>query len=51
MLREYGKRVSEKKLKEFLDQNFSKIKDKRTLLRYTIERLAEKERKEYLNRK
>lgn len=50
MLREYGKRVGEKKLKEFLDQNFSKIKDKRTLLRYAIERLAEKERKEYLNR-
>lgn len=51
MLREYGKRISEKKLKEFLDQNFSKIKNRRTLLRYAIERLAEKERKEYLNRK
>jgi 3-methyladenine DNA glycosylase AlkD len=50
MLREYGKRVSEKKLKEFLDKNFSKIKNRRTLLRYAIERLAEKERKEYLNR-
>ena len=50
MLREYGKRVNEKKLKEFLDQNFSKIKERRTLLRYAIERLPEKDRKEYLNR-
>jgi len=51
MLREYGKRVSEKKLKEFLDKNFSKIKNRRTLLRYAIERFQEKERKEYLNRR
>lgn len=50
MLREYGKRISEKKLKEFLDKNFSKIKNRRTLLRYTIERFTEKDRKEYLNR-
>lgn len=50
MLREYGKRVSEKKLKEFLDKNFSKIKNRRTLLRYAIERFTEKDRKEYLNR-
>jgi len=50
MLREYGKRVSEKKLKEFLDKNFSKIKERRTLLRYAIERFPEKERKEYLKR-
>jgi 3-methyladenine DNA glycosylase AlkD len=51
MLREYGKRISEKKLKEFLDKNFSKIKARRTLLRYAIERFTEKERSEYLNRK
>ncbi|MDQ1281988.1 MAG: hypothetical protein QG630_339 [Patescibacteria group bacterium] len=50
MLREYGKRISEKKLKEFLDKNFSKIKERRTLLRYAIERFTEKERKGYLNR-
>lgn len=51
MLREYGKRVNEKKLKEFLNENFTLIKNKRTLLRYAIERLAEKERKEFLNKK
>lgn len=51
MLREYGKRISEKRLKEFLDKNFSKIKEKRTLLRYAIERFPEKERKVYLNNK
>ena len=50
MLREYGKRVNEKKLKEFLNKNFSKIRNKRTLLRYAIERFNEKERKEYLDR-
>ncbi|MBP9766002.1 MAG: DNA alkylation repair protein [Candidatus Pacebacteria bacterium] len=51
MLREYGKRINEKKLKEFLNKNFEKIKTKRTLLRYAIERFPEKERKGYLNRR
>ena len=50
MLREYGKRISEQKLKEFLNKNFSKIRGRRTLLRYTIERFQEKERKEWLNK-
>lgn len=50
MLREYGKRISEKKLKEFLDKNFENIKNRRVLLRYAIERFTEKERKEYLNK-
>ncbi|MEN9338598.1 MAG: hypothetical protein RI945_323, partial [Candidatus Parcubacteria bacterium] len=50
MLREYGKRISEKRLKEFLSQNFNLIKNKRTLLRYAIEKLPERERKEWLNK-
>lgn len=50
MLREYGKRISEKRLKEFLTQNFNLIKTRRTLLRYAIEKFDEKERKEWLNR-
>lgn len=51
MLREYGKRINEKKLKEFLNENFALIKNRRTLLRYAIERLEEKERKGWLNKK
>jgi 3-methyladenine DNA glycosylase AlkD len=44
MLREYGKRVDEDKMKDFLHANFGKIKSKRTLLRYAIERLSKSER-------
>lgn len=50
MLREYGKRISEKGLKDFLLNNFKEIKSKRTLLRYTIERFSESERKIWLNK-
>lgn len=50
MLREYGKRVDEKKLKEFLLDNFEKIKDKRILLRYAIERMTREERYYWLNK-
>lgn len=49
MLREVGKRVSEKVLREFLDNNILKLP--RTTLRYAIERFPEKVRKEYLIRK
>lgn len=51
MLREYGKRINEEKLKIFLEENFDKIKNKRTLLRYAIERLKDKDRKYWINRK
>lgn len=51
MLREYGKRVDEKKMKEFLLKNFEKIKNKRILLRYAIERMTKEERQYWLNRK
>ncbi len=49
MLREVGKRVSETKLKAFLDTYGTKMP--RTMLRYTIERLPEAKRKYYLNKK
>lgn len=49
MLREVGKRVSEAKLRAFLDVYTLKIP--RTMLRYAIERLPEKKRKYYLNKK
>lgn len=49
MLREYGKRISEEKMKDFLNKNILKIKNRRILLRYSIERLNEKERKEFLS--
>lgn len=48
MLREVGKRVSEKTLTDFLDQYSSEMA--RTTLRYAIERLAEKKRQYYLNK-
>ena len=48
MLREIGKR-DKFELKKFLDKYYKKIS--RTTLRYSIERLEEKERQEYLKRK
>lgn len=48
MLREAGKRVSEKELLQFLDKHSKKMP--RTMLRYAIERLPEKKRKYYLER-
>lgn len=48
MLREVGKRVSEKELLVFLDKYSTKMP--RTMLRYTIERLSENKRKYYLKR-
>lgn len=47
MLREVGKRVSEKDLLIYLDKN--SLKMPRTMLRYAIERLPESKRKYYLN--
>jgi len=47
MLREVGKRVSEKELMEYLDKNNTKMP--RTMLRYAIERLPEKKRLYYLH--
>ena len=49
MLRETGKRVSEKDLLSYLDNNYDKMP--RTMLRYAIERLPETKRKYYLNKK
>ena len=49
MLREVGKKVSEEKLKKFLDKWGTKMP--RTMLRYSIERFEEKERLYYLNKK
>lgn len=46
MLRETGKRCSQKTLTDFLDQY--KARMPRTMLRYAIERLPEKTRKNYL---
>lgn len=46
MLRELGKRVSEKELEQFLQKHYDKIP--RTTLRYAIERFPEKKRKAYL---
>ena len=48
MLREVGKRVSEKDLTSFLDANSQKMP--RTMLRYAIERLPEKKRLYYLHK-
>jgi 3-methyladenine DNA glycosylase AlkD len=48
MLREVGKRVSEPKLRAFLNQYGPQMP--RTMLRYAIERLPEKMRKIYLSR-
>jgi len=47
MLREVGKRVSEKELTDFLDIHSEQMP--RTMLRYAIERLPNKKRKYYLN--
>lgn len=49
MLRELGKRVSEKDLLGFLDMYAATMP--RTMLRYAIERLPEKQRKNYLAKK
>jgi len=49
MLREVGKRVSEKELEKFLDKNTKKMP--RTMLRYAIERLPEPRRRHYLKLK
>ena len=49
MLREVGKRVSEKELIEYLDKYWSKMP--RTTLRYAIERLPEPKRQYYLLKK
>ena len=49
MLREVGKRVDEKILLKFLDQNYKTMP--RTMLRYAIERLPEKLRLGYLHAK
>lgn len=46
MLREAGKRVSEKAEREFLDENYKQMG--RTALRYSIERFPEKLRLQYL---
>lgn len=47
MLREVGKRVSEKELTEYLDKYNHQMP--RTMLRYAIERLPESKRQYYLN--
>ena len=46
MLREVGKRCAEKILLDFLAKNYKIMP--RTMLRYAIERLPEKKRKQYL---
>jgi 3-methyladenine DNA glycosylase AlkD len=48
MLRETGKRVSEKELISYLDTNSHKMS--RTMLRYAIERLPENKRQYFLNK-
>ncbi len=48
MLREVGKRVSEKELTSFLDIYVHQMP--RTMLRYSIERLPDKKRLYYLNK-
>ena len=48
MLREVGKRVSEKELISFLDKYSDEMP--RTMLRYSIERLPSKIRLYYLNK-
>lgn len=49
MLREVGKRVSERDLCLFLDKHINEMP--RTMLRYSIERLPEQKRKYYLKKK
>jgi 3-methyladenine DNA glycosylase AlkD len=46
MLREMGKRVSEKKLTDFLDQHAAIMP--RTMLRYSLEKLTEQQIKKYM---
>lgn len=46
MLREVGKRISEKKLEKYLTTRLQKLP--RTTLRYAIERFPERKRKQYL---
>lgn len=46
MLREVGKRVSEKDLRDFLDQHADKMP--RTMLRYAIEKLSSQDRQHYM---
>ncbi len=48
MLREVGKKISDKELKKFLDEWGTKMP--RTMLRYAIEKFEEKERIYYLNK-
>jgi len=48
MLREAGKRVSARELKEFLDRHYQSMP--RTALRYAIERLSPSERERYLTK-
>ena len=48
MLREVGKRCSEKTLRDFLDKHAHEMP--RTMLRYAIERLPKREQKRYLGR-
>lgn len=48
MLREAGKRVSTRELKEFLDKHYRDMP--RTALRYAIERLSPRERERYLTK-
>jgi 3-methyladenine DNA glycosylase AlkD len=48
MLREMGKRISEKVLTDFLDKHKKEMP--RTMLRYAIEKLSEKQRKKYLQK-
>ena len=48
MLREMGKRVSMDLLREFLRQHAYEMP--RTMLRYAIEKMSEKERKEWMSR-
>ena len=47
MLREMGKRISMDLLREFLRQHVHEMP--RTTLRYAIEKMDEKERKEWMN--
>jgi 3-methyladenine DNA glycosylase AlkD len=49
MLREMGKKGGMEKLIEFLDKNSQKMP--RTMLRYSIEKLDEEQRRRYLNKK
>ena len=48
MLREMGKRVSMELLREFLRQHAHEMP--RTMLHYAIEKMSDKERKEWMDR-